>query len=453
MRVFRFVFSKLFLCLFTIAVLCAAIVFFCIYLHSLLPVWAALCLSYLLSGAATIFLLCKNSIASEFKCAWLAIIALLPLVGAVLCVIAHVPSQTASRTRPLPETGYSSAKFFNDGAPFLNELTAAVSSARKSVYLEFYIIAKGEVWSGIYARLLSALKRGIDVKIVYDAIGSALRAPKKDFKRLKSLGAEVKAFNAPFPFPLSDVNERNHRKLAVIDGASVFLGGVNLADEYAHVTEPHGFWKDGGAVFYGEAAKTFKQAFSLDFGGEEFAAKPTDAEKTLLPVADTPDDGGNFENAVAAAIYSAKWQVYAFTPYLCVNEKLLDAFAYAAQKGVDTAIIVPAVPDKKLPYAITKIYAQRLAASGVAVYEYTPGFMHFKGVVFDDKAYIGSHNLDFRSTKLNYETGVLCGGEIAKEVKNDFIACEQVSRQLPIKKRTPLQKIADGVLCLLAPLI
>lgn len=454
MRVFRFIFSKLFLCLFTIAVLCAAIVFFCICLHSLLPVWAALCLSYLLSGAETVFLLCRDSVTAEFKCAWLATVVLLPLVGAVLCLIAHLPPTDKRRGSKLPSVAYDDGKFYDDGLTLLNELTAAIRSAKKFVYLEFYIIAKGKIWSGIYEELVSALKRGVEVKIIYDGLGSALKAPKKHFKRLKELGAGIKAFNAPLPFPLSRMNARDHRKLAVIDGNTVFLGGVNVADEYAHLTEPHGFWKDGGAVFYGEAALPFKDAFlNLFEGRKQTMQQRVCGGKTITPVADTPDVGGNFENAVAAAIYAAKRQVLVFTPYLCVSEKLLDSFEYGAKKGITTAVIIPAVPDKRLPYAITKIYARKLLERGVDVYEYIPGFMHFKGAVFDDVAYIGSHNLDFRSTKLNYEIGALCGGEIAKEVEKDFFACVQVSRLLSAERRSPLRRVADGVLCLLAPLI
>lgn len=462
MRVLRFIFSKLFISLSIIAVLCAAIIFLCLYLHTLLPVAAAICLAYLLSLAATAYLFTHGG-AVDFKCAWLAIVIALPIVGAILCFISHAYSKKGGYGKILPEVGYDSCEFLNDGKIFLQRLTEQILKAKISVYLEFYIIAKGEVWSSVYNALCAALDKGVEVKIIYDGLGSALRAPKRQFKELKRKGAKIKAFNTLCPLPLSRINIRDHRKIAVIDDYAVFLGGVNIADEYAHLTSPHAYWKDGGALFFGQAAGVFSHLFLSLFNGDNAPQTCTDKNNAkisptqnallLTPVADMPDIGGGvFEDAVAAAIYGAKRRIYIYTPYMCLGEKLCDALSFAARRGVEVIILIPAVPDKKLPYAITKIYAQKLSGSGVLIYLYTPGFMHFKGAVFDDTAYIGSYNFDFRSTRLNYENGVFCDG-LAKEMADDFISCLQLSKPLSFKKQNPLKRLWASVLSLFAPLV
>ncbi|MGN0806323.1 MAG: phosphatidylserine/phosphatidylglycerophosphate/cardiolipin synthase family protein [Candidatus Coproplasma sp.] len=456
MRILRFVFSKVFICLFTVAALCAATIFLCLYLHSLLPIAAAICLAYLLSLSAALYLLAGEG-AVAFKCAWLAAIIALPIVGAVLCFISHACSPKGGYGKILPQTAYERYEFFNDGGIFLKRLTELISKAEKNVYLEFYIISKGEVWSGIYDGLCGALDRGVEVKIIYDGLGSALKAPKRQFKRLVSKGAEIKAFNRLLPMPLSRINIRDHRKIAVIDNKAVFLGGVNLADEYAHITSPHAYWKDGGALFYGRAAEAFSQLFLFLFNGKapEVSATEEDGSAPFLtPVADMPDRGGGmFEDTVASAVYGAKRRIYIYTPYMCFGEKLCDALSYAAKRGVEVVLLIPAVPDKKLPYAITKIYARKLQSKGVTIYEYTPGFMHFKGAIFDDTAYIGSYNFDFRSTRLNYENGVFCGGGLAEDMAADFISCLQLSQPVSFTKQGVFGRIWGSVLCLFAPLV
>ncbi|MGN0824289.1 MAG: phosphatidylserine/phosphatidylglycerophosphate/cardiolipin synthase family protein [Candidatus Coproplasma sp.] len=463
MRVLRFIFSKLFISLSIIAVLCAAIIFLCLYLHSLLPVAAAISLAYLLSLAATAYLFMHGG-AADFKCAWLAIVIALPIVGAVLCFISHAYSQKGGYGKILPEVGYDSYEFLNDGKIFLQRLNERISQAKKCVYLEFYIIAKGEVWSGVYSLLCDALGRGVEVKLIYDGLGSALRVPKRQFKELKSKGAKIKAFNTLLPMPLSRINIRDHRKIAVIDDYAVFVGGVNIADEYAHLTAPHAYWKDGGALFFGQAASAFSNLFLSLFDGDNAPQTCTDKNNVkitptqnalrLTPVADMPDRGGGvFEDAIAAAIYGAERRIYIYTPYMCLSEKLCDALSFAARRGVEVIVLIPAVPDKKLPYAVTKIYAQKLAESGVLVYEYTPGFMHFKGAVFDDTAYVGSYNFDFRSTRLNYENGVFCSGGLAEDMADDFISCLQLSKPVSFKRQTAPKKLWASVLSLFAPLV
>lgn len=480
MQFLKFIFSRLFLCLLLTAALYAAVVFLCVYIHSLLPAAAAICLSYLLSLTAAARLLSLDK-SADSGIAWLALIIAFPIAGAVVCLLTHACPPEGGGARLFPPVPCADYEYFDDGEKFLKRLTELIRSSQKRVFLEFYIISKGRVWGEICDELQLAAERGVEVRILYDYWGSALRAPVKDFKKLKKAGAKIKVFNKLLPMPVSRINVRDHRKIAVIDDDAVFVGGVNIADEYAHLTSPHSFWKDGGALFYGQTAHLFSEVFEELFGDGERTERPRDGAAGNAPVdgtggaypagnasadagnarlfsvtavADMPEAGGGvFEDTVASLVYNADRRVHIFTPYLCAGEKLCDALACAARRGVDVTLIIPAVPDKKLPYAITKIYAEKLSGRGVKVYAYTPGFMHFKGAVFDGTAYIGSYNFDFRSARLNYENGVFCTGGIAEEVESDFTACLALSRPIPEAKRGALRRTARSVLRLLAPLV
>lgn len=455
MRFLRFVFSRFFICITVIAALTAAIIFLCVYIHSLLPAAAAIGLAYALSVIAALCLLLGKS-PFEFKCGWLTLIVALPIIGAVLYFISYLSRcQKSDGYRVLPSAGCSGFEYFADGAEYLDRLISLISAAKRKVYLEYYIISKGHIWGAVHRELKKALARGVEVKIIYDGLGSALRAPKKDFKELKKAGAAVKVFNKLMPVPVSRLNFRDHRKIAAIDESAVFLGGVNIADEYANLSSPHGYWKDGGAVFYGRIAKVYTDIFLSAFDGREIGTPaPSEDKYVLYPLTDEPEHSGSLcEDYLAGAINSAKRRVYIFTPYLCMGDKLGDALIFAARRGADVRIIIPKIPDKKLTYAITKTYAKRLVAKGVGVYTYTPGFMHFKGVICDDRAVLGSYNFDYRSMRLNYECGVSGGEKLADEMARDFETCLALCAKMEYRRQSSAARLLGALLCLFAPLV
>ena len=458
MRFIRFVFSRFFICITVIAALVAAIIFLCVYIHSLLPAAAAIALSYVISVIAALCMLVGDSPA-EFKCVWLIVIVALPVAGAVLYALSRLSrTQKSPRTPALPTSSCSSYEYFHDGATFLDRLISLISTAKRQVLLEYYIISKGHIWGATCRELKMALARGVEVKIIYAGLGSALRAPKKDFKELVRAGAKIKVFNSLLPLPVSRLNFRDHRKIAVIDGDAVFLGGVNIADEYANLCSPHGYWKDGGALFFGNIADVYSRIYLAAFNGETpdwGAGMPKLTEKhTLYPVADEPERAGGYcEDMLASALYAARERAYIFTPYLCIGDKLHGALAFAARRGVDVKIIIPEIPDKKLTYAITRSYCERLVGEGVKVYTYTPGFMHFKGVVCDNSVLLGSYNFDFRSMRLNYECGVFADGDLADEIARDFVSCLALSRPFACAKRRASGRISLALLRLFAPLV
>lgn len=450
MRLLKFLFSRFFICISVIAALVAAIIFLCLYIHSVLPAAAAVALAYLLSSAAALSALIKD-VPEAFACAWLAVIIFLPVVGAACYALYSLSRPEADGKAIPPQNAYfDDFEYFGDGGDFLERLIEYSSSAKKSIYLEFYIIAKGAIWNKLYLSLSSALSRGVEVKIIYDGLGSALRAPVKDFKRLKAAGAEIKIFNKLIPAPVSRLNFRDHRKIAAFDNRAVFLGGVNIADEYCHLTSPHGYWKDGGALFEGQIAEVYSQIFLSAFSGVPKKNGGGKGKFTVLPVTDGPEKKGSLcEDMLAKAIYSAREKIYVFTPYLCVSQKLCDAFSFALKSGVAVKIIIPGIPDKKLTYSITRAYGKKLIACGAEIYEYSPGFMHLKGVICDNEALLGSYNLDFRSLYLNRECGVWAGREVAEKMSADFeSSLSQCKKSDGKKGRLPL-----AIAKIIAPLV
>lgn len=376
---------------------------------------------------------------AEFRCLWLLTIAALPAVGAAAYFItryrAH-PCEATTLTGGV--TGYREAVYFADGESFFDALYSAVDCAEKRVYLEFYIIAKGRVFDGLYVRLERAILRGVEVKIVTDALGSALRLPSKKLRRLKKMGAKIKIFNRLVPPPLSRLNFRDHRKIAVIDGDIAFSGGMNIADEYAGYTRPHGHWKDSAFCVRGGVAGYFEGLFMSMWQGRASIGlpPPEGGEQPLESVSDSPPAAcGRASGALTRRIAGAKERIWIFTPYLCPDERIFAALCERAKSGVDVKILAPAIPDKKTAYAVTCDCAARLWEHGAAVYAYTPGFMHAKAVICDGEVFLGSYNLDCRSLWLNYECGAFFGGDMAADAARDFEACLALSSPLYGRKR------------------
>lgn len=419
---------------------------------------AAVVGSYLLSFVTALSLINRN-IPPEFKCAWLAFIAAVPVIGAVFYVVTIYKAKKCERTLRYdgcalpPPVSYERAVYLKDGAAYFDLLFREIAAAEKYVYLEYYIVARGEILERLIALLKAAHARGAEIKLIADGLGSALRLPRRKLKELQRAGAEIRIFHRLFPLPVSRLNFRDHRKIAVIDGKTALIGGINIADEYANLREVHGYWKDSGAAVYGQAATVYRDLFLSVWEGCKTAVPPrADGGATLCPVYDAPPVLKGFcEDAYCAAIHRATERVYAFTPYLCLGEKIRSALVYAVRRGVDVKIVIPHVPDKKLTFELTKSFAEGLAAAGAGIYEYTPGFMHAKLLLCDDEVFLGSYNLDFRSMQLNYECGAKFDGEIAQAAAADFRECLALS--IPFEPdRRRLRRLARSVLKLFAPL-
>lgn len=448
----------------------AAIVFLCIWLPSYAPVATVFAVIWVLSLIAAVTAYCKGN-APEINCSLILMIIALPIAGALIYLssslyrkdrgalkINGIQPQTGeeSTVKALCGTGgagYDKAVYLKTGSEFFNLLFKEIARAKKSVYLEYFIVGRGKTFDNLLSAIRAAKRNGAEIKFMIDGIGSAFKMGRREKKSLKSAGAEVKLFHRLTPLFYTGLNNRDHRKIAAIDGRIAFTGGFNIGDEYANIESPFGYWKDTGVAIYGAAAKIFEGMFLAVWNkGHEIEFEDGGA-KRCIPYFDSPPRlSGVLEDIYMTAISSAKERVHIFTPYFCAGEKINSALSMAATRGVDVRIIIPHIPDKKYAFELSRTHAAALTDSGIKFYEYTPGFMHAKSMVCDDRVYIGTYNLDFRSLRLNYECGVIFDGEICRLAERDFWDSMRLSTPFLPDKVTPLRAVYRFFLRLFAPL-
>lgn len=466
----RLLFSLNFLYVLLIAAETAAIIFLCLYLPAFMSVAAAFAGVWLITTIAAVCAATSRG-SAETNCAAILFIIALPVAGAVIYFITRAGKRKCCRLKVnggvslngeeraaklYCGTGgadYDKALYFKSGAEYFSTLFSEIEKAQKYVCLEYFIVCRGKIFARLVSALRVAKSRGAEIKIIVDGIGSAFKAGRREYKTLKALG-EVKIFNRLSPLLGTGINNRDHRKIAVVDGKVAFTGGFNIADEYANITGPFGYWKDTGVALYGCAAKVFGGMFFAMWGdGYEMPAE-TGGKYRCIPYCDSPPTRTAYcENAYLAAISAARRRVHVFTPYFCTGEKLTAALTTAAARGVDVRIIIPHIPDKKYALELSRACAAELSAHGVKFYEYTPGFMHAKSMVCDDKLYIGSYNMDIRSMRLNYECGVVLEGRVCEQAERDFWECVRLSAPFTEGKLSPPRRAVRFIIKLFAPLM
>ena len=263
-------------------------------------------------------------------------------------------------------------------------------------------------------------------------------------------------------------NYRDHRKILLIDGKVAFTGGVNLADEYINKIERFGHWKDTALMVEGPAVDTFLVLFlqmwtysheTLDVTHYMVEHEAFDTPGFVVPYGDIPLDKDKVgENVYIDILNHARDFVHIMTPYLILDGELLHALKFAAERGVDVSIIMPGIPDKKSAYYLAKTYYPTLLASGVKIYEYTPGFVHAKVFVSDNsRAVVGTINLDYRSLYHHFECATyLYRTSSVVGIEEDFQAtmakCHRVS-MTDVKNRPFHQKCLGLLTRLVAPLM
>ena len=324
------------------------------------------------------------------------------------------------------------------------------------------------MWNTVLDILKRKVAQGVKIRVIYDDMGCFFLLPKNYAKHLEKLGIECVVFN-PFRPLLSVIqNNRDHRKIAVIDGKVAFTGGINLADEYINGYEKHGHWKDSAVMLTGKAAwgltVIFLQMWELcTKRAEDYSVYYPDiisSPKTgyIIPYSDSPLDNENVgEHVYLQIINNAKKYVYINTPYLIIDSSMVSALMLAAKSGVDVRIVTPHKWDKRLVHMTTRSYYRELIDAGVKIYEYTTGFIHSKTFVSDDyAATVGTANLDFRSLYLQFECGVLMYNTPAvMQVKEDFLSTLKICQ--PITKEDCLcnliTRFFQDILRLIAPLM
>ena len=322
--------------------------------------------------------------------------------------------------------------------------------AKHFIFLEYFIIEKGRMWNSMLEILKQKAAQGVDCRVLYDDMGSINTVPIKYACELEKMGIKAQAFNKVNPLINGIMNHRDHRKILVIDGKTAFSGGINLADEYINIKSKYGHWKDNCIRIKGPSVWSYTVLFLTmwnaarheDDDYTKYKAKPYRSEQDgwIVPYGDTPlDDSLIGENVYINILNAAQKYCYIFTPYLIIDEDMMNALILAAQRGVDVRIITPGIPDKKIIYNITRSYYPNLIKAGVKIYEYTPGFDHAKVFVSDDTvATVGTINLDYRSLYLHFENGtLLCNSKEIARIRDDFLDSMKKSREVTLANFKP----------------
>lgn len=465
------VYSRVILTFLLILAQLAFFVFFVVKLHENLEYYFG---SSLLLSVGFLIYLTNSKGKNEFKIAWMLPLIIFPYFGIAIYLLYHtnqggknsqkkyekVLEQTEEHL-PKKETAFpilennpgikdlgtylvnrnffpyenTKAQYFSCGEDFYPDLIESIKNAKKFIFLETFILNVDESWAKLVQILEQKTNEGVEVRILYDGFASVMASSRSYQKYLESKGIKAQIFIPLIPFISTQLNNRDHRKIYIIDGEIVYTGGINFSNEYFNVGKNRfAYWKDNIIKLQGSAVKSFitlfMQTWNLgaktkdDFAFYMNRDLPSFNEKgVIIPYG---DDAYNKED-VAENIYlhiinNAKKYLHITSPYVLLDHSFLHALIFAAQKGVDVRIIVPSVPDHVITFCIGKTFLNELAENGVKIYLYQKGFIHAKTFISDDKiATVGSVNLDYRSFYYHFECGaILYESPAIADIENDF---------------------------------
>jgi cardiolipin synthase len=447
-----------------------------------------------------------------FKLAWMVPLTLAPVFGTLLYIFVEMQVGTRVLNRRLsdvsarmqkyaiqePEiieelrqddvqnanlTNYISSKggfptyrnmqleFFPLGEDKFARLVEELEKAEKFIFMEYFIVAEGRMWGTVHEILKRKAKEGVEVRFMYDGTCTVSLLPHNYSKKLRADGIQCKVFNPIKPALSITQNNRDHRKIVVIDGHTAFTGGINLADEYINEKERFGHWKDTAVMIKGEAVRSFTwmylQLWDIDVRNEPCekyldVKQPVYKRKSagyVTPYSDSPLDNESVGELVYMDILNtAKEYVHIMTPYLILDNEMITALTYAAKRGVDVKIIMPYIPDKSYAFALGKTYYPELLHAGVQIYQYLPGFVHAKEFISDDiKSVVGTINLDYRSLYLHFECAVyMYKVEQIRDIEADFQEtlkqCKEITKE-EYRKEKLRTRLYGRILRLFAPLM
>lgn len=446
----------------------------------------------------------------SIKLSWCVVIAILPLLGAVLYLFVRfdlghrlnkrlvessiqvsepfVPEQTELMDRVkeedkdlynlayylrrhgnFPIYSNTTVQYFPLGEDKFREMLIQLEKAERFIFMEYFLISEGYMWGKILDVLERKAKQGVEVRVMYDGMNAFYNLPYGYPKQLEKLGIKCKMFSPIRPFVSTHYNNRDHRKILVIDGHTAFTGGVNLEDRYINKETIYGHWKDTAVMVQGDAAQGFTLMFLQMWNAMELkhnylpymnppkTSEP--AEGYVIAYGDTPTD----QELVGEMVYlnmlnQAKGYVYIMTPYLILDNETLTALQFAAKRGVDVRLILPHIPDKKTVFAFTRSHYKELIDAGVKIYEYTPGFVHAKVFLSDDKhAVVGSINLDYRSLYHHFECAAyLYKVPALRDMEEDFRQTMAKSQRITlqdVQRFSLFPRLFAGILKFLSPLV
>lgn len=323
-----------------------------------------------------------------------------------------------SRYGGSPAYSNTAVQYYPIGERMYEDMKRELLKAEKFIFMEFFIInSTSRMWHEVLEILKQKVRQGVEVRLMYDAMGCVTTLPRKYNETLERYGIKCHIFSPIVPLISTHQNNRDHRKIIVIDGAVAFSGGINLADEYINEKVRFGHWKDTGFMLRGDAVAGFTSMFldmwnvydeNTEDGGQYITASAktaVNADGFVIPFGDTPlDDVYVGKRAYIHNLDNSMDYVYIMTPYLVIDDEMYESMKYAAQRGVDVKIIMPHIPDKAYAFYLARTYYKELLKAGIEIYEYTPGFVHAKMSVSDGRrAIVGTINHDYRSLYLHYE--------------------------------------------------
>ncbi|MBQ2937331.1 MAG: cardiolipin synthase [Clostridia bacterium] len=359
---------------------------------------------------------------------------------------AYLQANYVKKSTGLPCYKNTKISYYKIGEDFHKELLNSLKEAKDFIFMEYFIIEEGKMWNSIYEILKEKVKNGVKVYVIYDDFGCMTTLDEKYYKKLSAEGICCNPTNKFAPVLSRIHNNRDHRKITVIDGTVGFTGGINLADEYINSKVKHGHWKDTAIKLEGEAVKSLAALFlemwntqsKIQLEPDQFMKieyKEIGPVGVVAPYGDGPEDF--YKDDVAKYVYlnminSAKKYIYITTPYLICDYEILNTLCVSAKKGVDVRIIVPHIPDKKTVFWMTQSNYETLVKNGVKIYEYTPGFIHAKQFICDDIfATCGTVNLDYRSLAHHFECGIwMYKTECIESMKKDFMDTINISKEI-----------------------
>ena len=467
---------------------------------------------YVLVSASVVIAILNKPMDSSFKMAWIIPVLLIPIFGIVLYVFVQVQFQTRAlarrvnqsveKTKPylvqdpqvqkrlraasvrgsrlvdymnhiagFPVYENSAAKFFPLGEDMFEQLMEELKAAKYFIFMEYFIIDRGYMWDSILEVLKQKAAEGVEVRVMYDGMGCIVTLPRKYNEYLERHGIKCRIFSPIVPLLSTHQNNRDHRKIMVIDGATAFCGGINISDEYINEKMRFGHWKDTGFMLRGEAVAGFTAMFlemwnvndeHIEDCGEYIQASKKYSVSTdgfVIPFGDTPlDEVYVGKRAYINNLNNASEYTYIMTPYLVIDDEMYECMKYAAQRGVDVKIIMPHIPDKKYAFYLARTYYKELLKAGIEIYEYTPGFVHAKMSISDGKkAIVGTVNHDYRSLYLHYECAAyMLNVPAVMDIERDFKDTLELSQKITledVKHFNIFTKLLGHIIRLVAPLL
>lgn len=364
------------------------------------------------------------------------------------------------------------AVYFPDGSAKIDELVRQLEQAETFIFMEYFIVDAGNVWDRILEVLARKAAEGVEVRFMYDGMCSLILLPYNYPKRLEKLGIKAKMYAPIRPMLSTHQNNRDHRKIVVIDGHMAFTGGINLADEYTNEKARFGCWKDCSIMVKGDCVRSFTALFLQMWNAQakseedryghylqQTKLKHEVRDGYMIPYGDGPYDKETLaENVYLHIINTAKRYVHIMTPYLILDHELVSALKYAVGRGVDVKLIIPHIPDKKIPFDIARTYYTELIPAGVKIYEFTPGFVHAKVFVCDDICgVVGSINLDYRSLYLHFEDAVyLYRTPVIADLERDFQETLEQSAEMSVeayRKISLIKRMSGRIFRIFGPLM